>query len=128
MLTKNLSLDGSLGLNLVFEKKVINLIKDSRRPDNGQFGPVDKKFEFRKLNPTFEFNLKYTWQEVDVKINKRILSVTLGLVALTSCASINTKDIGKKNTSVKYINPEYDPNEDLKDIVKELKKEQVDYL
>ena len=61
MLTKNLSLDGSLGLNLVFEKKVINLIKDSRRPDNGQFGPVDKKFEFRKLNPTFEFNLKYTW-------------------------------------------------------------------
>ena len=61
MLTKNLSLDGSLGLNLVFEKKVINLIKDSRRPDNGQFGPVDKKFEFRKLNPMLEFNLKYTW-------------------------------------------------------------------
>ena len=54
-----------------------------------------------------------------MKINKRILSVTLGLVALTSCASINTKDSGKKNTSVKYINPEYDPNEDLKDIVKE---------
>ena len=61
MLTKNLSLYGSLGLNLVFEKKVINLIKDSRRPDNGQFGPVDKKFEFRKLNPMLEFNLKYTW-------------------------------------------------------------------
>ena len=63
-----------------------------------------------------------------MKINKRILSVTLGLVALTSCASINTKDSEKKNTSVKYINPEYDPNEDLKDIVKELKKEKVDYL
>ena len=63
-----------------------------------------------------------------MKINNRILSVTLGLVALTSCASINTKDSGKKNTSVKYINPEYDPNEDLKDIVKEFKKEKVDYL
>lgn len=47
--------------NIEFEKKVVNKIDDKERIDNGLFGPIDKKFEFRKLEPILELGIKYSW-------------------------------------------------------------------
>lgn len=58
---KNLELNASLETSILFEKKVINKIKDDNRVDDGLYGPVDKKFEFRKFNPILNLGLKYTW-------------------------------------------------------------------
>lgn len=58
---EKLELTSSIGTEILFEKKVVNLIKDSSRPDNGLYGKTDKEFKFRKLEPVFEFGLKYIW-------------------------------------------------------------------
>ncbi len=58
---KNLELSSGFEISTLFEKKVIDLIKDEKRPDEGLFGPIDKKFEFRKLKPSLTLNLKYKW-------------------------------------------------------------------
>lgn len=47
--------------NIEFEKKVVNKIEDKDRIDKGLFGPIDKKFEFRKLEPVLELGIKYSW-------------------------------------------------------------------
>lgn len=58
---EKLEITSSLGAEVLFEKKVVNMIKDSSRPDNGLYGEIDKEFKFRKLEPVIEFGLKYVW-------------------------------------------------------------------
>lgn len=58
---ENLVVSTSLASELLFEKNVLNIIKDEDRPDNGQFGAVDKQFDFRHLKPIFNVSVKYNW-------------------------------------------------------------------
>lgn len=48
-----------LGINV--ERKVINLVKDDKRPDNGAYSYMDKNFGLKDGNLKFELGLKYKW-------------------------------------------------------------------
>ncbi|WP_156299655.1 hypothetical protein [Streptobacillus canis] len=58
---KNLKLSAALDTTVLFEKKVFNKIVDNKRPDDGLYGPIDKKIEFKKLVPNVSLGLSYTW-------------------------------------------------------------------
>lgn len=57
----NLNLELKTALSILFEKKVINQINDSKRTDNGLYGPQDKEFKLRKITPSFNISLNYVW-------------------------------------------------------------------
>lgn len=56
-----LELSSKIGMNLLFERKVIDKISDKDRVDDGQYGAIDKKFDFRHMKPVIELNVKYMW-------------------------------------------------------------------
>lgn len=58
---KNLKLNAGVDTIILFERKVFNKIVDDTRPDDGLYGPIDKKFEFKKLVPKVSLGLNYTW-------------------------------------------------------------------
>lgn len=58
---KNLDLNFGYKNTLEFKKEVINIIKDDKRPDNGQYSYIDKEFKISKLNAILEFGLEYSW-------------------------------------------------------------------
>lgn len=54
-----IKLDG--GLNILFNRKVVNRIQDKHRVDNNKFGFIDKDFNFRDLSPKIKLNAEYNW-------------------------------------------------------------------
>lgn len=57
----NLNVKTKLASKLEFSREVISKIKDSKRPDNGLYAPIDKEFKFRKLVPSIELGIEYKW-------------------------------------------------------------------
>lgn len=58
---EKLDLNTKLEVELNFAKEVVNIIKNDKRPDNGQYSYIDKNFGFKKLSPKIAFELKYRW-------------------------------------------------------------------
>ena len=59
--TDKLSFTGKVELPINISKKVINKITDTKRSDEGTYGPKDKEFILRKISTKFGFELNYTW-------------------------------------------------------------------
>lgn len=57
----NLSLKSGVKASLIFEREVVNKIKDNTRPDDGLYGFIDKSFTFKKLVPSINLELEYKW-------------------------------------------------------------------
>lgn len=57
----NLKLSSKLGFDVLFERKIINIIKDDYRPDKNNYGAVDKNFEFRNITPNISLDMTYSW-------------------------------------------------------------------
>lgn len=56
-----LEVNTNVGVDLIFGREVVNLINDSKRPDDNTYGAIDKKFKFKKLSPNMSLNIKYSW-------------------------------------------------------------------
>lgn len=59
--TDKFNLETGVSLNVLFAKKVINQINDSKRTDDGLYGPMDREFKLRNITPEFNISLNYEW-------------------------------------------------------------------
>lgn len=58
---EKLDLEIGLGSKILFERKVLNVIENEYRKDDGKFGEIDKYFGFKKLEPKISIMLMYKW-------------------------------------------------------------------